>query len=255
MTKNKIGLLARLSAILAFIEGENGSDRPRARIRAALPEGLRITQTEILESFGVKRRGELPEELRHPTRVVARLHSGRDCYRTISASAEKLVAELENRFKRGPLEQRLALLGGDISTPRTVAELESEIARLREKSVEEAFALKGALDALDTELGSDPLAPIRFREMRDAELAGVIERLRYSLAGAASAYRESSKKLERAENLRRHKQWLEAKRSHRTTEAFSIWERKLYGRKDDERARRIAHALALSTLTDDRQAA
>lgn len=141
--KNQLGLLARLTAILKFIEGENGSDRPDAVIRPMLPEALRVTQAELLETLGVKRRKKLGKKLSHAVRVVARIHTGKDCYRTIGVSLQRVKAAIEN------MEQ---LRNRD------------EVA-LKKSFKSRILTLHRKINAVKRELNEKPLGPIDLDEM------------------------------------------------------------------------------------------
>ena len=154
--KKTTTLLGRLRAILAFFRGFDPSERPQGVIRKDLPEVLRVTQTELLREFGIKNRSELPKRLRHAVVVASRIHTGRDCYRTIVGAVERVARELCFSLEARAREEA-----------ERVSALRTQILELRGKYNLLAHALHEEALALQLEKTSEALA-LQLEELEEA---------------------------------------------------------------------------------------
>lgn len=147
MTQN-LTLLTRFGAILKFMNGEDGSGRPDAVIRPSLPDALRVTQSELLAALGAKRRKELDKKLSHAVIVASRLHTGKDCYRSIRHAVDRLEREIRERENRRS----------------------REAASLRRSLQTQIRQLHPRINILKRELGEEPLSTDGLDDMSIDEL-------------------------------------------------------------------------------------
>jgi len=255
VTKEQVALLARLTTILKFIVGETGSERLKAVIRPRLPDALRVTQAELLSALGVTDKSALPGKLRHAVVVIARFHTGRDCFRTIEHAVARLHSELEDRFAREPLEKRVMRLGGNPKEGLPLSELRVRAAELRATRVDEALELKAALDVLINELDEKPLDFLSIREMLDEELVDCISRLRFSVDRAENEIVRTNRSRSHAREQERLRRFNHERRGRHSRDTFHAWCARNFGRTDALREDRLRRALAFASLKEESKVA
>lgn len=145
-------VIGKLTEIVVAAKSENPNRHPKPMLRKELEGFLRITQGELVESFGVKNPKKLTVTVRKAMAVLARIHKGSDSYRVIAEKAEVLIkrlqplhkAELERQFaarqikaQRLALEQRFHTLSGGKALPDGIElkELNNMVVELREEFV------------------------------------------------------------------------------------------------------------------------
>lgn len=88
-------VMKKLLEIRAFVNNMQETNKhPASVVRSQLEGFLRVTQSELLEAFGVKKPSKLTVTLRKAIAVVARVNKGVDSYRTIGQKAEVLIKRL-----------------------------------------------------------------------------------------------------------------------------------------------------------------
>ena len=123
-------VMKKLSEIRVFVLSMKDTNKhPVGVPRVQLDGFLRMTQTELLEVFGVNSPNKLTLTLRKAVTVVSRIHKGSDSYRVIGEKVGVLIKRLrplyvdqlerdtKRRSERMALVKRFSILSGGRTLP------------------------------------------------------------------------------------------------------------------------------------------